>query len=167
MYEYENAFIEMYKGATYGPLISWDVSCKNIYGAINTGQELQCLKALEKELNWSQFPELRTPLLHKKTVIITNFKKEIIWVSRRFYHMTGYVPAEVIGKKPSFLQGPETCKHALGRINANLKELKPVTDQLVNYKKDGQAYLCNLEIYPIFDKSHTPVNFVAIEFSKD
>lgn len=163
MYEYENAFIEMYKGATYAPLLSWDISCKNIYGAINTGQELQCLKTLEKDLNWAECPELRIPLLHKKTVIITNLNKEIIWVSRRFYHMTGYLPAEAVGKKPTFLQGSGTCIRAMSRIREQLQELKPVKDELINYKKDGQAYLCKLEIHPIFDKSHTAVNFVAIE----
>lgn len=166
MYEYEAALIEMYKGATYAPLISWDVSCKHIYGAINTGQELQCLKALEKDLNWAEFPELRIPLLHKKTVVVTNLNKEIIWVSRRFYHLTGYLPAEAMGKTPLFLQGSQTCKQALGRIREQLKELKPVNDQLINYKKDGQPYLCQLEIHPVFDKTHSPVNFVAIEFSE-
>ncbi len=164
MYEYENAFIEMYKGATYAPLTSWDISCKNIYGAINTGQELQCLKALEKEYNWGQFPELRTPLLHKKTLVITNFQKEIIWVSRRFYHMTGYLPSEAIGKKPTFLQGPDTDKEMLYRISEKIKALEPSNTKILNYKKDGRQYTCDLEIHPIFNKSNAPVNFVAIEF---
>jgi len=164
MYEYENAFIEMYKGATYAPLTSWDISCKNIYGAINTGQELQCLKVLEKEYNWVQFPELRIPLLHKKTVVITNSRKEIIWVSRRFYHMTGYLPSEAIGKKPIFLQGPNTDKNTLCLINEKLKALESSNHKILNYKKDGRQYICDLEIHPIFDKFHTPVNFVAIEF---
>jgi PAS domain S-box-containing protein len=163
MFEYEEALTHMYKGATYAPLISWDISCKHIYGAINTGQELQCLKTLEKDLNWVEFPELRLPLLQKKTVVITNLNKEIIWVSRRFYHLTGYLPAEAVGKKPNFLQGSETCKLAMGRIRENLKALQPVNDELVNYRKDGQPYLCKLQIYPVFDKSHAPVNFVAIE----
>lgn len=163
MFEYDDAQIEMYKGATYAPLISWDISCKHVYGAINTGQEMQFLKNLEKDLNWSEFPELRLPLLHKKAVIVTNLQREIIWVSRRFFHLTGYLPSEVLGRTPNFLQGAATCKQAMGRIRENLRALQPVSDELVNYRKDGQAYLCKLEIYPVFDKSHTPVNFVAIE----
>ena len=166
MYDYEKAFIDMYKGATYAPLLSWDLSCKNIYGAIHTGQELQCLKMLEKQFNWGQFPELRIPLIHKKTIVITNLHKEIIWVSRRFYFMTVYLPSEAIGKKPSFLQGTETDKTEVVKINESLKGLKPVTGRLVNYKKDGQKYLCDLEIHPVFDKFHTAVNFVAIEFAE-
>lgn len=165
MYEYENAFIEMYKGASYAPLTSWDISCKNIYGAINTGQELQCLKVLEKEHNWNRFPELRIPLLKKKTVIVTNLQKEIIWVSQRFYHMTGYLPSEAIGRKPGFLQGPKTDQLAVVQMNEKLKLLEPVISKIANYRKDGQEYMCELEIYPVFDKQHTPVNFVAIEFA--
>ncbi len=165
MFDYENAFIKMFKATSYAPLTSWEFSGLNVYGAIAAGREMQCIKHLEKENKWGDVPDVKNAFLSKKTVVVTNLQKEIIWVSQQFYFMTGYLPAEAIGKKPNILQGPKTCKIVLANMKEKLLSRQTVNDEIINYKKNGEEYLCRLQIFPIFNVSKKPVNYLAIEYA--
>ncbi len=96
-------------------------------------------------------------------VILTNAERKILWVNDDFTHITGYALNEVLGKKPSLLQGPESEEEAISRIREGLSELMPIKDEVTNYRKNGEAYLCKLVIHPILDADHNLTNFIAFE----
>ncbi len=97
------------------------------------------------------------------TLVVTTPDEKIEWASKEFEKMTGYNPAEVIGKKPSFLQGEKTDPLARLKIKEKILQHKPVNAELINYRKNGAPYLCSVRIEPIFNKQKKLVNFIAIE----
>lgn len=96
-------------------------------------------------------------------VIVTDAQRHILWVNEDFTTMTGYALNEVVGKKPSLLQGPKTEKDALRRIRKSLENQTAIKEQVTNYRKNGEAYTCKLVIHPIFDAAHELTNYIAFE----
>lgn len=106
-------------------------------------------------MNRSQIPHI--------AVILTDAERKIIWVNEDFTHITGYTLNEVLGKNPSLLQGPESKQEAILRIREGLNELMSVKEEVTNYRKNGEAYLCKLVIHPILNAKHELTNFIAFE----
>lgn len=97
-------------------------------------------------------------------VILTDPARRILWVNEDFYRITGYSPHEAIGKVPgALLQGPSTEQDAVQRIRKGLQQQISLKEQLTNYRKNGEPYLCRLVIHPIFDSRHQLTNFIAFE----
>lgn len=96
-------------------------------------------------------------------IILTDAKRKILWVNDGFTAITGYRLYEVIGKKPSLLQGPDTEQNAVDRIRECLQNKISFKDELTNYRKNGESYLCKLVIHPIFDTKGELLNFIAFE----
>lgn len=96
-------------------------------------------------------------------VILTDAQRKILWVNEDFTVITGYSLTEVIGKKPSLLQGRETSPDSVKRLRKALEAQVPFKDEIINYRKNGEEYLCKLVIHPIFDDEKQLVNFIAFE----
>lgn len=75
----------------------------------------------------------------------------MIYVSDAFEAQTGYAAEEAIGRNCRFLQGPETNPHAVELIRQGLKAETRFTVDILNYRKDGSAFLNRLRIRPIYD----------------
>jgi PAS domain S-box-containing protein len=75
----------------------------------------------------------------------------IVYVNPTFTHATGYHAAEVLGKNPRFLQGPDTSPAARQEIRKALQAWLPVVTEVLNYKKDGTPFWSELSIVPIRD----------------
>ncbi|HDR27573.1 PAS domain-containing protein [Rhodovulum sp.] len=75
----------------------------------------------------------------------------MIYVSEEFERQTGYSAAEAIGRNCRFLQGPGTDPHAVEAIRHALRAQTPFSIDLLNYRKDGTAFINRLRIRPIFD----------------
>jgi len=96
-------------------------------------------------------------------VILTDADRKILWVNEDFTEITGYNLSEVVGKKPSLLQGPGTEREAISRIRRKLEHTVPFQDEITNYRKNGEPYLCKLVIHPVFDQNQQLTNFIAFE----
>lgn len=97
-------------------------------------------------------------------VILTNKERKIIWVNQDFTEITGYTLSEVIGFKPGdILQGPKSEPEAIARLKKGLLEEMPIKDEITNYRKNGEEYLCKLVIHPIFDGNRNLTHFIAFE----
>lgn len=96
-------------------------------------------------------------------VILTDAYRRILWVNEDFTNITGYTLAEVQGKKPSLLQGPGSEKSAIQRIRKGLQSKVPIQEEITNYRKNGEEYICRLVIHPIFDPEQKLTNFIAFE----
>ena len=100
---------------------------------------------------------------YRVAVILTDDQRRIRWVNEDFTHITGYTLPEVIGKKPSLLQGAETEKETVRRMRRSLDAHVPFKDSVTNYRKNGEKYECKLVIHPVFDENQNLSNFVAFE----
>ena len=81
-----------------------------------------------------------------------------------FTRLTGYAAAEVVGRNCRFLQGDATDRaadHAGSR--AALRERVPITEVLLNYRRDGTAFWNQVSISPVFDGEGELVNFVGVQ----
>ncbi len=76
----------------------------------------------------------------------------IIYTNPAFVAMTGYDWDEVMGRNPSFLQGPDTDPKALEQIRRALQEGCDCHLTLKNYRKDGSPFWNELMISPVRDE---------------
>ncbi|MEO1340679.1 MAG: PAS domain S-box protein, partial [Cyanobacteria bacterium J06635_13] len=88
---------------------------------------------------------------------------KIVYVNEAFSDITGYTPAEVIGKTPRILQGEKTDRHILHQIKQSLSRWMPIKTEIINYGKDGREYWVELNIIPIADRKGNYTHFVAVE----
>ncbi|MFP5517809.1 MAG: ATP-binding protein [Alphaproteobacteria bacterium] len=73
----------------------------------------------------------------------------IVYCNRAFLEMVGYRMDEVIGQDGSFLQGPDTDPETAATIRAALAEARPLSVEVLNYRKDGSAFWNALTLRPV------------------
>jgi PAS domain S-box-containing protein len=96
-------------------------------------------------------------------VIITDANENIEWVNEGFVKRTGYSLNEVVGKTPRILQGIETQRPALDQIRLSIKAGESITQEVLNYTKDGTKLWLKININPVYDESNKIIRFVAVE----
>jgi PAS domain S-box-containing protein len=87
----------------------------------------------------------------------------LIWVNPAFLLETGYAEEEVIGRNCRFLQGPETDREAVARVREALAAERPITEVLLNYRKDGTTFWNEVTISPVYDGEGRLANFVGVQ----
>ena len=85
------------------------------------------------------------------SILITDTSKEgkIIFANKAFKKLTGYSPAEAIGKTPRILQGPGTDTKVIARLSSALKSGGKFEGRAINYKKDGTPFIMYWRVLPI------------------
>ncbi len=102
--------------------------------------------------------------MYHVAVILTDAQRKILWVNEDFTSITGYTLDEAFGHTPGqILQGPATEPAAVERLRKGLATLKSFKDEITNYRKNGEVYLCKLVIHPIFNDLDELINFIAFE----
>ncbi|NGP75602.1 PAS domain S-box protein [Balneolaceae bacterium YR4-1] len=97
-------------------------------------------------------------------VIITDKHKKIDWVNKAYTTMTGYSFEESVGRNPSeLLHGPETNLETKKLISEKLKKEVPFTEEVLNYRKNGEKYWINLNITPVLNDQGQLAQFIAIQ----
>lgn len=86
----------------------------------------------------------------------------IVFVNDAFERRTGYTRAEVLGRSPRLLQGPQTQRARLDQIRSALEQWEPVRVDLINYRKDGEPFWVDLDISPVWDKARRLTHWVAV-----
>ncbi len=116
--------------------------------------------------NWSfDLNKLKRFLQNRKnTIVVTCEKEKIEWVSKGFTRMTGYDSDEAIGNSPKFLQGKDTSVKTRGQIRGKLTTQEKFSGKVINYRKNGERYICKVDILPVYDTKNELVNFVAFEY---
>ena len=87
----------------------------------------------------------------------------IIYVNPAFCELSGYGPHEVMGKSPSMLQGPNTDKEVIQRLNQNIADGKMFHGRAINYRKDGSEFMMEWKIAPIRNEKDEITHFLAIQ----
>lgn len=88
---------------------------------------------------------------------------KIVFVNPAFSRMTGYAFEEIVGRTPRLLQGPGTCRETLDRVARAVRRREPVRAELLNYRKDGEAYWVELNIVPLRGPAGRVTHFASIE----
>jgi PAS domain S-box-containing protein len=86
----------------------------------------------------------------------------IVFVNEAFERITGYTPAETLGRSPRFLEGKKTDRRILGEIRQALANRQPIQRQIISYRKDGTEFWLDIDILPLFDPSGKCTHFTAI-----
>lgn len=95
-----------------------------------------------------------------EALVLTDYSKKILWVNEGFTKMTGYSKQYAKNKRPSFLQGKNSNEKRMS-IRKKLASNRPFKEVIVNYRKDGTPYDCELHIFPLI--SENSIHYLALE----
>jgi diguanylate cyclase (GGDEF)-like protein/PAS domain S-box-containing protein len=87
----------------------------------------------------------------------------IVYVNPAFTRLTGYAADEVVGASPRILQGADTCPVSRAQMREAIALHQSVTVDLVNYRKDGSAYVAQIGLTPVIDELGTCTHWIAFE----
>ena len=87
----------------------------------------------------------------------------IIYANQTFLTATGYRQEEIIGQNPRILQGPQTDLATLARIRTGLTAWQPVREEVLNYKKNGETFWQELNIFPLSNDAGQFTHWVSIQ----
>ncbi|CAZ95650.1 MULTISPECIES: PAS domain-containing protein [Zobellia] len=145
------------------PLLSWDVHATHVRVLCETGNALVDLCQFAEMNRWA-YSKLKDLVLGEdQVVVITDPQLSIVHTTPNINTMTGYRPDEIIGKTPKMFQGKDTDRQVLLKIRTAIERKKPFKAVVLNYRKDGSAYSCQIQAEPVFDKAGQLVNFIAYE----
>lgn len=88
----------------------------------------------------------------------------IVFASRGFLKMTGYMKSEVIGQNGRIFQGPGTSRRSVMEIREAIREARDIQINLLNYRKDGTPFWILFHMCPVFNKDDGRViHFVGVQ----
>ena len=98
------------------------------------------------------------------SILVTDATKrtKILYANKAFKKLTGYSPAEVLGKTPKILQGPATDKTVIARLSKTLGDGSKFEGKAINYRKDGTPFLMHWRVVPVKLGKNTSV-WLAIQ----
>ncbi|MCJ2013825.1 histidine kinase dimerization/phosphoacceptor domain -containing protein [Methylobacterium sp. J-076] len=85
----------------------------------------------------------------------------IVWANAAFLAHTGYGLDEVQGRNCRMLQGPGTDAAEVARLRDAVTTGRPVTSELLNYRKDGTAFWNAMTVTPVHDERGLAFFFAA------
>lgn len=101
-------------------------------------------------------------------VVLTDIDLErpgptILYANPAFARMSGYTTPEVLGNSPRLLQGSGTSREVTRMIARSLRSEGRFRGVLQNYRKSGEAYLCEIDVRAILNRAGRPEAFIAFE----
>jgi len=88
----------------------------------------------------------------------------IVYANEAFELITGYDREEILGRNWRFLQGNDRDQPEVDRIREALREHKPVTVTLRNYRKDGSLFYNRFSIRPLLDPEGRLVYYLGVQY---
>ena len=149
-----------------GPLLSWDVYSEYIFNflkSLRKKKEVERLSKFQHKFNWDFQIEETLFKNEYKAIVVTDKNQNIVWVNEGFKDMTGYSLSFVKNKNPKLLQGEKTSKEALKKLKEELSKESICETSMVNYRKDGSEYMCDIKIYPIHNVNNKVEHYLALE----
>ena len=96
-------------------------------------------------------------------VMITGADHRIVYVNSAFASITGYEPAESIGRNPRFLQGAGTSQATRVSLREAIAKGQAAQAEILNYRKSGEPYWVDISIVPVSVSSGGITHWIAIQ----
>jgi PAS domain S-box-containing protein len=157
MRNYDNACAQYYSKLKLLslPLTTWEFR-KDYYADVVLFKKIQS--------NWNTKQDfLKQAQKENRELIVTDKNFRIVFATNSISKISGYQRDEILGKSPAIFQGKDTSIATRQKIKTALIQLKPFKEVILNYRKNGDSYWCEIEAYPIFDKNGTFLNYIALE----
>ncbi len=87
----------------------------------------------------------------------------MIYANERFQELTGYDEEEVVGRNCRLLQGADTDPETRRTLREHIAAERPVSVDIVNYRKNGRRYWQKLDVAPVRGDDGTVRNFVGFQ----
>ncbi len=87
----------------------------------------------------------------------------LIYVNRGFEQVTGYLPAEVLGRNCRFLQGALHDQAGVQQIRAAIAAREGCLVEITNFRKDGTRFRNRMSLTPVFDKAGEMVFLIGLQ----
>lgn len=87
----------------------------------------------------------------------------VTYVSPGFEKLTGYAATEILGKKCSVLQGPETDPRAVDLLRRAIIEGREAYVTLLNYRADGSTFWNEVALAPQTDSYGRLVTYLGVQ----
>lgn len=94
-------------------------------------------------------------------VVITNSEKKIVYVNHKFEEISGYTFDDVVGKDPSVLRSNKTPVGTYREMHRKLKAGKRWKGVFVNVSRNGDEYIEEAVIYPVFNDLGDVIFYLA------
>ncbi|MFM8319715.1 MAG: ATP-binding protein [Chloroflexota bacterium] len=123
---------------------------------------------LQRLLNHSRHTEQELRMLLRAVeqspaaIVITTLQGEIEYVNQRFSQMTGYSPAEVIGRNPRLLKSGNTLPEVYQQMWAHLSAGREWQGEFANRRKDGSILYESVQVSPITDPNGKITHYLSV-----
>ncbi len=119
----------------------------------------QALRESEEQMR------LRTTALDAaaNAVLITDRTGTIQWVNAAFTRLTGYTPAEALGRNPRLLKSGQQSQSMYRQMWDTICRGEVWHGEVINRRKDGQFYQEDMTITPVRDGAGEIAQFIAIK----
>ncbi|KAJ6430344.1 hypothetical protein OIU84_021698 [Salix udensis] len=88
----------------------------------------------------------------------------IVFASRGFLKMSGFLREEVVGNNGRIFQGPKTNRKTVMEIREAIREERAVRVHILNYRKDGTPFWMLFQMSPVFSKEDgSGVHFIGVQ----
>ncbi len=123
-------------------------------------QAFDALKASEAEARMLSVVASHTGHM----VLIADPQGRVEWVNRAFERVSGYTLAELQNRVPGHvLHGRDTDPATVAIMRDAIAARQPFAVEVLNYARDGRAYVCQVECTPVFDHLGRMERFVALQ----
>ena len=153
------------KKRVISPIASFNYHLENYNGLIKSFRKNNDVSHIGSMLKDCFTSELTTQINQEDydALVLTDTTQNILWVNDGFKNMTGYTKKFAIGKRPSFLQGEKTSTSIKKELRDKLAFNHTYSGSIINYRKNGQLYLCKITILPIYNLDEKLKYYMAIE----
>ena len=90
-------------------------------------------------------------------------ERPLIYVNDGFTRLTGYTPAEVLGRNCNLLQGEDVDQDTIEVMRRAMREGQDCTVEILNRRKDGTPFWNRLSISPVRDDGGEVTHFIGIQ----
>ena len=100
----------------------------------------------------------------KEGIVVTDKDGLVEWINDTLTEMCGYTLEEVRGRKLGpMLQGQLTDPQAVQNMRDAIQHNRYITQEILNYHKNGTPYWVSLTISPVMDSESQVRSYIAIE----
>ncbi|MFA7294487.1 MAG: PAS domain S-box protein [Candidatus Omnitrophota bacterium] len=135
------------------------VNSQEIMGVVLVFRDVTRRNKIEKELRELSVAVEQSPAC----VVITDLKGDIQYVNPKFTQITGYLPAEVIGKNPRILKSGEHSAEFYKNLWDTIVSGREWRGELHNKRKNGELYWEGAFISSIRNREGVITNFIAVK----